>query len=182
MDHRVLLWAAGLGVAVIGGHVAAGSLIWAAWGRINPAINPHRGQGGSWRSWRECIWRGTHIPAPNDLPRFRPHDPGVPSKWYSFPLSVPDWEASIPSWAMGVGERVFFTVAMGAIGKEDIAVGVGAIVAWVTIKSGVTWGRGAPPGTEPWQHELFVRKTVVSVAATMVSLFFALLGGLIVLS
>ncbi len=127
-----------------------------------------------------CIFVGTHIPAPNDLPRFLPAGPTAPLR-YSFGRSVPHWEGSIPSWAMGIGERVFFTVVMGAVGTENSVVGVGSIVAWVTLKSGVNWGRRAPPGTEPWRHQLIVRNSVVSIAGTMASLFCALLGGLIVL-
>ena len=82
---------------------------------------------------------------------------------------------AVPSWLMGVGERFFFTIAVGV---NLSGAGV-AMMAWIAIKMAANWNRPGPPNEE--EEDLLIRKRFALSAAVagMMSMIFALLGGLI---
>ncbi len=86
----------------------------------------------------------------------------------------------VPLWLFGVGERFFFTLAV-AFNISGTSV---AMIAWLGLKLAANWNR---PGREATQEELGPQESVLQVVrwslsatiAGLLSMTFALLGGLI---
>ena len=87
---------------------------------------------------------------------------------------------AVPSWLMGVGERFFFTFAV-AFNVSGASV---AMIGWLGLKLAANWSR---PGREATQEGLDPQESVLRVVrwslsaaiAGLLSMTFALLGGLI---
>ena len=88
---------------------------------------------------------------------------------------------AVPSWLMGVGERLFFTIAVGV---NLSGAGV-AMMVWLTLKLAANWNRpgrlNAREGLDDEERELLLVRWALSAAlAGLLSMTFALIGGLIV--
>lgn len=87
---------------------------------------------------------------------------------------------AVPPWLMGVGERLFFTIAVGV---ELSGAGV-AMMTWLVIKLASNWNRVGREDTRKGITEderilLPIRWSLSAALAGLLSMTFALLGGLI---
>lgn len=84
--------------------------------------------------------------------------------------SLDDSEKRVPPWLTGVTERLFFTVLVGL----DIPGVSAAMVGWLALKLATNWNHPA------WKERTDARTFGLSaLLAGLVSMMFALLGGLI---
>lgn len=74
----------------------------------------------------------------------------------------------IPVWVTGLTERLFFTVAV-AVDLSGTAI---AMITWLFAKMGANWGREAGSPTAPF--------ALSALLGGLVSMFFALVGGLLI--
>ena len=82
----------------------------------------------------------------------------------------------VPAWVMGLGERLFFTLAI-AFQVPGAAV---AMMAWLTVKMLTNWNRPiSADGQNAAEVTTHIRRAMASLFAGLVSLTFALIGGLI---
>lgn len=87
--------------------------------------------------------------------------------------SLPSGEA-VPGWLIGVVERTFFTLTV-AYDLSGTAVGM---IAWITVKMVSNWNRPdrKAPSEDP---EITVQLSMAALLASLVSLTFATIGGLL---
>ena len=87
--------------------------------------------------------------------------------------SLPSGEA-VPGWLIGTVERTFFTLAV-AYDLSGAAVGM---IAWITVKMVSNWNRPdrKAPSDDP---EITVQLSMAALLASLVSLTFATIGGLL---
>ena len=79
----------------------------------------------------------------------------------------------VPSWAMGVGERIFFTLVV-AFARDVSGTVVFSMMAWIGLKTVVGWNR---PGLTEKDEMIDTRTQRAFV--DLISMGFALVGGLI---
>ena len=139
-------WVYGFAVSVIVGHFAARWLIWLYWGRPT---------GLSWIQ----IFGFEHIPPP----------------WQHGNDSI-SLVGALPSWVVGLIERVFFTIVVASAGG---AVGAATMIGWIGIKTAIHWKRR--DRIIPTELTEIIRASQVSTLASLTSMLFALIGGLIIL-
>ena len=90
---------------------------------------------------------------------------GVPSK-----LRLADGSRGIPPWLTGVIERLFFTVLVGLA----ISGAPAAMIGWLALKLATNWNH------PDWKDKANARTFALSaLLGGLVSMFFALLGGLV---
>jgi len=76
----------------------------------------------------------------------------------------------VPAWIIGVLERLFFTVLIGL----DVSGAPTAMVGWLALKMATNWNHPA------WKEKPDMRAFALSaLLGGLVSMFFALLGGLV---
>jgi len=88
-----------------------------------------------------------------------------------FDVEKPDEGKAVPSWLTGLVERLFFTIAI-AFHISGVPV---AMVAWVSIKMATHWNRINTESVPDGRFLVFS-----GLLAGMVSMFFAMIGGLII--
>ena len=81
----------------------------------------------------------------------------------------PAEEKSVPSWLTGMIERLFFTIAVA----YNVGGSITAMMVWIAIKLAANWGPGAG------RIDTFRLRIVSSALGGLVSMLFALVGGLI---
>jgi hypothetical protein len=82
----------------------------------------------------------------------------------------------VPAWVVGTIERTFF----GALVAFDISATAAAMVTWILVKMATDWHRILPPIEEKGKHIIGPRSLAFgSLLAGMISLLFALIGGLV---
>ena len=85
-------------------------------------------------------------------------------------VKKPRGDKTVPPWLTGLVERLFFTVAIGF----NLPGAATAMIAWIAVKMASHWAR---PNS---RHGPDSRSLVFSaLLAGLVSMFFALIGGLI---
>ena len=83
------------------------------------------------------------------------------------PLDIP---LDIPAWLIGTIERIFFTILVAF----NVSATAAAMMAWITIKMVSDWHRIKE------RNEIFIRSMAFSsLLGNIISMFFALVGGLI---
>ena len=156
--HKYPIWTQGFLISLLGGHIAASFVLWWFWGRNDKEFRrfPH--------GYLRAVFGGEHIPPPGIADNDEEPDP---------------WKGAVPSWLTGIGERVFFTVLIGVAGIEPIAA---PMIGWLGIKLAVNWRRRDADNALDRQKELrvIIRHSQVSTYASLVSLSFAVLGGLMI--
>ncbi len=111
---------------------------------------------------------------------------GTLAAWGALKLWRPKKEAhdgnnGVPAWVMGLGERLFFTLVI-AFWVPGAAI---AMVMWITVKMVTGWNRPIPTGkqndakVEKDELNKKVRQAMATLFVDLVSMFFALVGGLI---
>jgi len=86
-----------------------------------------------------------------------------------FNISIPPSQRAVPAWLVGSIERLFFTVVV-AFNISGTAV---AMIGWITVKMVTNWNRPGCSGPE------FAPVALTALLGGLVSMFFALIGGLI---
>ncbi len=81
-------------------------------------------------------------------------------------------KGKVPPWLMGVGERLFFTIAV----RYDMPGVVVAMIAWLGLKLASNWKR---PPEEITQEDRLKDWALSAALAGLLSMTFALLGGLL---
>lgn len=82
----------------------------------------------------------------------------------------------MPGWVVGVIERVFF----GALVAFDISATAAGMVTWILVKMATDWHKILGPGQKDGDPMYGARSLAFgSLLAGMISLFFALVGGLV---
>ena len=85
-------------------------------------------------------------------------------------VKKPEGEKSVPPWITGLVERLFFTTAVVFAPLAAVT----AMIAWIGIKMASHWARLQTKGSD------FRFLLISAVLAGLVSMFFALIGGLII--
>jgi hypothetical protein len=152
MLEKYLIGALGLAVALIGGHVCARFVVW-KFGKGSTARPDN--------SWR-IIFILDHI-------HWTPK-----SKQGTTEGAAENWAGQPPQWLLGMCERLFFTIVVGFSG---VGVGAGTIIAWLAIKTALDWRRRT--SEEPNELRDIIRASQLSNLAGLISLLFAMIGGLI---
>jgi hypothetical protein len=78
----------------------------------------------------------------------------------------------VPPWLTGVTERLFFTIIVAF----DISGAATAMIGWITLKLVSNWNRTSPQSPE---HEQWSAWAFSALIGGLVSMLFALLGGLV---
>ena len=86
-----------------------------------------------------------------------------------------DLRGAVPAWLVGGLERTLFTVGVALGG---VPASLAPMIGWVGIKIAINWERRDSDNTH--ERDMIIRGSQVSVMASIISLFMALLGGLIV--
>lgn len=87
-----------------------------------------------------------------------------------------DHGIGVPNWMMGLGERLFFTPVVGL----ELSGAVVAMMVWLTVKMVTGWNRlTSDDGQRATDGAARTRRAMASLFASLVSMFFALIGGLI---
>jgi hypothetical protein len=79
-------------------------------------------------------------------------------------------QPGIPAPVVGAVERLFFTPAVASFGGWAVA----AMIPWIIFKMKITWGEVNRPLKDTW-----LPYPTTSLLGSLVSMFFALVGGLI---
>lgn len=82
---------------------------------------------------------------------------------------------SVPGWFTGLTERPLFTIAV-AYWVPGVMT---AMMAWIGAKMAANWMRRKAPDSQPEELDDIVKGQLSALLAGAVSMFFALLGGLI---
>ena len=145
----------GLAFALVVGHLAIRALLWRQWSYT----------GEDPKNWRDEIelWRRAHWRKIVGFEHFPPPQVGVA------------WKGGAPSWLMGAIERSFFAVLVGFAGP---GVAAAPMMIWLALKTAINWKRHESPYLREMRH--IIRASQVSTVASLLSLFFALVGGLII--
>ena len=108
---------------------------------------------------------GGHVAAWGALKRWRPE---IEDKFPEIP--------GVPNYVIGLGERFFFTVVIANAGASAAV----AMMVWLTVKMAANWNRPWS-GSSQQEREVkkHLRRAVASLFAGLVSMTFALIGGLI---
>ncbi len=142
----------GLAVALIGGHFCVRYVLW----KFGKGTTDRHGN-----SWR-IIFTLDHIHwSPESMPD---HSDG----------SSDSWAGKAPQWLVGVCERLFFAMVVGFSGA---GVGAGTMVAWMGIKAAISWPRDRKDESVSLRD--IIHASQLSNIVGLISLLFALLGGLI---
>ena len=99
-------------------------------------------------------------------------------RWYTrAPKSTLDLATrAVPSWLTGTIERLFFSLAM-AFGLPGTTI---AMIAWIAAKMAADWNRPAlDKSSTPEEAAQRVLGSVTALLAGLVSMIFAIIGGLI---
>ena len=101
---------------------------------------------------------------------------GLAHKWSHSYLGVqrPKGNAVAP-WLLGLVERFFFTLVV-AFDVTGAAVGM---MAWLAVKMGANWGRVIGDPTDQVGQMLRARQAIGALLLGLLSMTFALIGGLI---
>ena len=86
-----------------------------------------------------------------------------------------EWRGGVPQWATGGLERIFFTLVVGYSG---VGVGAGTMMVWLGIKTALNWRRYETK--DPDELRIIIRASQVSTFTGLLSLLFALVGGLLI--
>ena len=81
----------------------------------------------------------------------------------------PAEEKSVPPWLTGIIERLFFTIAVA----YNVGGSITAMILWIAIKLGANWG------PDDGRASAFRFRIVSGALGGLVSMLFALVGGLI---
>jgi len=88
---------------------------------------------------------------------------------------------TVPPWLIGFFERLFFTVAVGVIGPNDLAEIITAMMAWLGIKLAANWNRESrDDGISRKDRLVIIRLSLSATLAGLVSMTIAMLGGFII--
>jgi hypothetical protein len=80
----------------------------------------------------------------------------------------------VPSWLTGIVERLFFMIVVASVG----ATAAGGMVGWLALKMAANWNRSSGDGLEGQTRR--ARGAISALLAGLVSMMFALLGGLVI--
>jgi len=86
----------------------------------------------------------------------------------------------VPDWLTGLIERTFFTVLIGASGSVTTIWIVPSMFGWIAAKIAANWGRKDTGGDKPYTNDR--AWTIRALLANLISMFFALVGGWIIVS
>lgn len=90
------------------------------------------------------------------------------------PNIEPKFEGGPPSWLTGVIERTLFFLIVFAAGAQTSAI---FMAAWLALKAAINWQRIESP--YPRERHVIIGASQASILASLTSLLFALIGGLI---
>lgn len=81
----------------------------------------------------------------------------------------------LPAWFTGIIERIFFTIVIGF----DISSSAIAMIGWLTLKMVTNWNR-PQQSTDQLKNQIRIVNAFASLLAGIISMFSALIGGLII--